>query len=99
MKFIKNILFYIICIVLIRLCLNGKFLIQNTIERAKDNSTNVENNGCEKDQVFSTISGKCESNNSTIVETDGKPLKFNQKLITPQIVDLLPIFKYEEDKK
>ena len=53
--------------------------------------------GCNADQTFNQFSGKCESNVGGTVSKSGKNIEM-KNLVSPQIVENLGIFKYEEDK-
>lgn len=94
MKLMKNILLSVISAILIGLSLSYKLLNQVN----KEMETISTKNGCGKGQIFNTVTKRCQASKSTLVQDGEKPLIFNQTLISPQIVDLLPIFKYEEDK-
>lgn len=94
MKLLKTIFLSLVSAIAIGLCFNIKIANQAN----KEMETIKNKDGCEKGQIFNRITKRCEASQSTLIENPDKPLTFNQTFITPQIVDLLPIFKYEEDK-
>lgn len=94
MKIVKTILFSLVSAIVIGLCLSYKLL--NQVNREME--TIKSNNACGKGEVYNSVSKRCQATKSTLFENPENPLVFNQTFISPKIVDLLPIFKYEEDK-
>ena len=94
MKHFKQILFSFVSAIVVGLCLSYRLKIQVT----KEMETIKTNSDCGKGEIYNRISKRCEAPKFTIVENPDKPLTFNQTFISPKIVDLLPIFKYEDEK-
>ena len=83
----KFVLFMGICAAIAQVCLNARLRTQKeATEKA-----------CAKGREFNMYSKRCEANKSTITQGD-KQLDFYNKYKNPKIVDLLPVFKYEENK-
>lgn len=92
MKFVKFALFIGICIAIAGTCLNARLRTQKEAEKTETKTK------CAAGRVYNMYSNRCEANKNTITQGD-KQLDFYNKYKNPTIVDLLPIFKYEEDKK
>ncbi len=94
MKLIKSIVLSVVSAILIGLCISYK--LSNQLN--KEMETIKSYSSCAKGQIYDKTSKKCQAVKSTLVNNAENPLIFNTTLISPQIVDLLPIFKYDEDR-
>ena len=83
-------LFIGVCAAIAEICLNARLRTQKEAEKTATQ--------CENGRVYNMYSNRCEANGNTI--TQGKQqLDFYNKYKSPKIVDLIPVFKYDEDKK
>ena len=53
---------------------------------------------CAEGRVYNMYSNRCEANKNTVTQGE-KQLDFYNKYKNPTIVDLLPVFKYDDEKK
>ena len=92
MKFPKALILIIFSLAFIGTCLNAN--LRSNKEAEISESTTA----CAKGRVFNMYSNRCEPNKNTVTQGD-KQLDFYNKYKNPTIVNLLPIFKYEDDKQ
>ena len=83
-------LFMGICAAIIGTVLNARLRTQKEAEKTATD--------CSTGRVYNMYSNRCEANKNTITQGD-KQLDFYNKYKNPKIVDLLPVFKYDENNK